>query len=42
MALKVTPLLRMPVKNGGVVVDNRVLPLPIDHYEVLRQGSGAR
>jgi len=31
-------LLRVPVKNG-VVVDDRVLPLPIDHYEVLRHGE---
>ncbi len=31
-------LLRVPAKNG-VVVDDRVLPLPIDHYEVLRHGE---
>lgn len=29
------PLPRVPTKHG-VVVDDRVLPLPIDHYEVLR------
>ncbi|MDP4075174.1 hypothetical protein [Acidovorax sp. A1169] len=28
----------MPVKNG-VVMDDRLLPLPIDHYEVLRHGE---
>jgi len=27
------------VAQHGVVVDDRVLPLPIDHYEVLRHGE---
>jgi len=31
-------LLRILVKNG-VVMDDRVLPLPFDHYELLRHGE---